>query len=143
MCSKANLKAITRHLVQRVGGPRNAAQICDVSEMSVSYWCDDNHNRFIPVDHLVDLDEAAGDLFLKEFARIRGYELIALAAKPENSANVFKAVGEFSKAGGVLGFTTLEAASDHKITPTEARLIRDHIRPVKDSIEQLERVISQ
>ena len=73
MCNKDNLKSITRHLVNRVGGAKQAAHVCGVSETEISYWQNDHHDRFIPVDHLVDLDAAAGDLFLKELARMRGY----------------------------------------------------------------------
>ncbi len=143
MCNQANLKALTRHLVARVGGPKCAAQICGVSETEISYWGADHHNRFIPVDHLVDLDAAAGDLFLKDMARLRGFELVALESKQDAAANVFKAIGEFSKHGGELGFATLEAASDHKITPNEKRAIRDRMRPVKDALDKLENIIAQ
>jgi hypothetical protein len=35
MADKSRLKAITRHLVARVNGPKQAAHICDVSEAEV------------------------------------------------------------------------------------------------------------
>ncbi len=144
MCNSANLKAITRHMVSRVGGPKHAASICGVSEQELSLWCNDSHTRFIPVDHLVDLDAAAGDLFLKDLARQRGFELVESEdPKQETAGNVFRAIGEFSKHGGELGFATLEAASDHKITPNEKRAIRDRMRPVKDALDKLENIIAQ
>lgn len=76
MCNQQNIKALSRHMVMRAGGAKKAANICGVTEGELSIWCNDRHDRFIPADHLLDLDQHAGDLFLKEWARIRGYELI-------------------------------------------------------------------
>ncbi len=142
MRSAENLKAITRHLVSRVGAVKAAAKICGVSETEVSYWQNDHHNRFIPIDHLVDLDKAAGDLFLKEWARARGFELVAVDA-PQNSApSIVNIIGQFSKEVGELDCVALAAASHGVMTPAEKRRIWDEIAPVKDSLAQLENAIS-
>ena len=133
-----SLKAIVRHLVARVGGQITAGKLLGVSTTEISLWGNDNTTRFIPVDHLVDLDAAGGDLFLKHLARQRGYDLVKRDEQPGKAENVFNTIGQFAKAGGDLECITLEAASDREITPNEERAIRDRIRPVKDSIEALE-----
>ena len=51
-------------------------------------------------------------------------------------------MAQVSKANGEFEYTTLEAAEDGKITPAEARRIRDCIAPVKDLIAQTEAAIS-
>ncbi len=142
MSNAENLKAITRHLVSRVGGSKCAAHICGVSETEIGYWKNDQHDRFIPIDHLVDLDKAASDLFLKEWARTRGFELVALDVQQNNAPSILNVIGRFSKNAGELDCVALEAASDGKISATERRRIRDQIAPVKDSLAQLENAIS-
>jgi hypothetical protein len=143
MSNAANIKALTRHLVERVKNAKTAAAICGVSEMSISRWGDDKENQFIPIDHLVDLDAAAGDLFLKEWARTRGYEMISIqnTADPKSPC-VTDALGMLSKKAGELICTVLEAFADHQFTPAEKRRIRDYIAPIKDAIAQLEKAIS-
>jgi DNA-binding transcriptional regulator YdaS (Cro superfamily) len=134
------LKAILRHAIERVGGQIKAAQLLGVSTSEVSLWSNDNHSRFIPIDHLIDLDAAAGDVFLQDWARKRGYDLTP--REPTSTKdNIFKIIGEFSKAGGNLDCTALEAAADNHITPNERRAIYDAIAPVRDSIDELERYI--
>lgn len=136
MRNPATIKALTRHMVGLVGGPKVAANICDVSEAEISYWCNDNHTRFIPADHLMDLDAAAGNLFVKEWARSISEE------SKSSAASVIKTIGNLSRATGNLEHTTLEAAEDNHFTPNEKRRIRDNIAPVKDFISHLERAIS-
>lgn len=140
---QASIKAITRHLVQRVGGPKQAAEICGVSQALISNWKDDNHDRFIPIYRLVDLDAAAGDLFLSELARSRGYELTPIERRENNAAvSLVKLMAEVSRANGEFEYTALEAVADGSVTPNEARRIRDRIAPVKDLIAQTEAAIS-
>jgi len=137
MSNQAGIKAMTRNLVGLVGGPKVAADICDVSETEISYWCNDNHTRFIPIDHLIDLDAAAGNFFVKEWARS-----ISPECKTDSAASLLKTLARFSKSTGELECTTLEAAEDGQLTPAEKRRIRDHVAPVKNIISQLEGVIS-
>jgi hypothetical protein len=142
MSNQANIKAITRHMVDRVGGYQATSDICGVAKSDISHWCNDHHARFIPIDHLIDLDAAAGDLFLKEWARTRGYEITPVEKQIEAKPCVTSALGLLSKEAGELSFTVLEAFADHLFTPTEKRRIRDDIAPVKDAIAQLERAIA-
>ncbi len=137
MANQADIKAKTRNLVGIVGGPKVAAKICDVSETEISYWCNDNHNRFIPIDHLMDLDAAAGNVFVKEWAHS-----VSPENKSEQAASLMKTLAQFSKAGGELEFEALEALDDGHLTPTETRRVRDRITSVKNIASQLEQVIS-
>lgn len=138
----SSLKAILRRAVEIVGGQIPAAKLLGVSNNDVSLWCNDNHERFIPIDHLMDLDAATGDIFLKDWARKRGYDLAPLGVS-ELQDNIFKIIGELSKASGNLDCTALEAAADHEITPNERRLIYDAMAVVRDRIDALERRIAK
>ncbi len=142
MYSKHGLKGFVRHLIQKVGGPKSAAEIIKRGRSEISWWQNDNHPRFIPIDCLVELDAVAGDIFLKEWARLRGYELTSRDAQANIAPSVIKAVAELSRHSGELEFTTLDAVEDGNITPAERRRIQDRIAPVKDKIAQLEAAIS-
>jgi hypothetical protein len=142
MCNGVSLKATLRHMVARVGTSRRAAELAGVPCSDMSLWTSDASPRFIPVDHLMDLDAAAGDLFLKEWARIRGYELIPLAHWQSTAPTLIKTIGEFSKAAGELECTTLKAAEDGRITPSERRHIQDCIAPCEDLLAQTMATIS-
>ncbi len=139
-----NLKAELRRMVERAGGSKKAAEIADAPCSDMSLWTSDASSRFIPVDHLMRLDADArvGDLFLKEWARSRGYELVSLDIIQVIAPTVIKSVAELSRSSGELEFTTLEAAEDGHITPAERRRIQDCIAPVKDKISQLEKAIT-
>ena len=137
MSNHAALKAMTRNLVGLVGGQEVAAKICNATQAEISYWCNDGHDRFIPIDHLIDLDAAAGNFFVKEWARS-----VSPECKTNSAASLLKTLARFSKSTGELECTTLEAAEDGQLTPAEKRRIRDHVAPVKNIISQLEGVIS-
>ena len=141
MCNGKQLKAILRHMVARAGGTNKAADLCGSPSSELSLWTNDESNRFIPVDHLLQLDARVGDLFLKEFARLRGYELVAGAANAGEGASIIRSIAELSRESGQLEFTTLEAIEDNHLTPAERRRIQDCIAPVKDKIGQLESAI--
>jgi hypothetical protein len=138
----SSLKAIVKHLVERVGGAKQAAKLLGVSETEISYWCNPNHPRFIPVDHLVDLDAAGGHLFLKYLARQCGFDLIGSNRQADIEANVLHTLGDLTRSAGTLTGVMLEALSDQKYTTTEKRNTLPHLRPVKDSIDELERFLA-
>jgi hypothetical protein len=136
------LKDVTRRTVSAVGARKNTANQLHVSQAEISYWCNDFMPRSIPAHHLVHLDEMAGDIFLREWAHRRGFDLVSRNPSQEASLCVIKSVGQLSKEAGELGFTVLDAVADNVITPAERRRIRDDIAPVKDAIDQLERAIA-
>jgi DNA-binding transcriptional regulator YdaS (Cro superfamily) len=142
MCNLKNVKATTRHLVQRVGGPKAAAQICGVSETLVGRWCDDDYPRSIPVHRMIDLDAAGGDVFLKDLSHSRNYDLTAREPQQSEATSIVGLIGKFSRATGEFEYTVLEAAEDHALTANEKRRIRDRLAPVKDLIAQTEAAIS-
>lgn len=143
MSNKANLKAITRHMVKLVGGPKSAAQICGVSETEISYWGNDNHDRFIPLDHLEDLNAAAGDLYLRELARTRGFDLVSVERRQNEAAvSLVRLMAQVSRASGEFEYTVLDAASDGDVNRNEARRIFDHIAPLEDLILHTKAAIS-
>lgn len=142
MINRATIKAAIRRIVHHDGRTMQVtADFLEVAKSDVGYWCNDNHERFIPVDHLVDLDAVSGDAFLKEWAASRGYDLVKRDPVPDEAANILKIVGGFSKESGELVPLVLDAASDNHFTPAEKRLIRDNIAPVKDQLAALERAI--
>jgi hypothetical protein len=145
MSNQANIKAVTRHLVDRVGGLQAAADICGTSKSEVSYWGNDNHDRFIPADHLVDLDAAADDIFLKEWARTRGYDLLAIeggAAQQAAIESAIRAGALVAQAATAVNFNIVDLLSDGHKSATDERLIRDRLAQLKDEIDRLERSIS-
>lgn len=137
MCT---LKDLTAHAVERVGGPIAAAKLLDVSTTEISWWCNPNHTRYIPFDHLVDLDSHAGDLILKALADKRGYDVTSRADKPAPETNIFHIIANFSKAAGVFACTVLEAAIDGVFSPNEKRKIAHSLRPVKDALGHVDDV---
>ncbi|MCS3690918.1 helix-turn-helix domain-containing protein [Bradyrhizobium elkanii] len=142
MSNEANLKAITRHMVALVGGPKMAAHICDVSEMQISYWCNDNHDRFIPLDHLMQLSNATGGEFLDLLARLSGHELIRKDVRTTvDKDHVLHFIGNFTRHVAAFSAEVIEAGSDGIYTPNECRRIFDTAVPVKDGMTQIERAI--
>lgn len=138
-----DIKATLRRIVDKIGNSKAAATICGARDCELSWWKLDHHDRHIPIDHLIRLDAAAGDIFLKEWAQARGYELTSVSRSAERAALcVIKSVGHLSKEAGELGFTVLEAAADSEITLAEKRRIRDDIAPVKEALAELERAIA-
>jgi hypothetical protein len=138
----SSLKEIVDHAIERAGGRIAVSKHLGVPASDLSLWCNKNHTRFIPIDHLMDLDAAAGDLFLKYWARQRGYDLVGRDTGREAAANVFRVIGELSRASGACAGVALEALADHDFTPTEKSVVHGHLRPVKDSIDELERFLA-
>lgn len=137
----SRLKALTRHMVARVGGQKVAATVCGCSVNDISLWGNDNSERFIPVDHLLLLDAAAGDLFLKEYAASRGYQLSGGDPKPLQTS-IIQTIADLSKVTGELECTALKAAEDGTVCPRERRDIFDLVAPVEDRISQLKALVS-
>lgn len=137
-----NVKEIVKHLVERVGGPAAAAALLGVSKTEISYWGNQDHPRTIPARHLAVLDAAGGDLFLKAQASDRGYDLVKRETQAETVANVFKTLGKLSKDSGAFEGVMLDALADHNLTPSEKRIAREHLRPVKDSLELVDKILA-
>lgn len=130
-----SLKTLTNRVVDKLGDKSRAkaAAICGVSEMTISNWCDENKPQYlIPVLHLFALDEHSGNLVLKEFARARGFELMARTTKHEAAAPA--GVGPIVKLVGDFACTVEEAEADGHICPREDRDIAEKGLIVADLI---------
>ncbi len=152
MCNLPDTKAIIRNLVELVGGPEAAAKICNdaqqkagkesrVSQAEISYWCNDNKDREVPMDHFLQIDAEAGFMGTAEIAYRCGITR-PTNAKPNRTLSTTKAVAELSRAAGELAYTALDAAEDGQLTPAEKRRIRDRAAPLKNIIHALEEVIA-
>ncbi len=139
-----DIKATLRRMVARVGKATAASELCAAAGSDMSLWTSDASSRFIPIDHLMllDADAKVDDLFLKEWAYSRGYNLTPRDIKQSNAPTVIKTIAELSRASGELEYTTLAAAEDHIVTAAERRQIQNCIAPVKDRLAQLESAIS-
>ncbi len=143
--NKPSIKSLVRHMVKRVGGLDEAARICGVSEQLVSNWQSDNHpTAIIPIYHARTLDEPAGDLYLHDWARSRGYELVALdpKKKDDEASSIIRATAELLRRNSALESATLDAAEDNHFTATEKREIKDRLAEVKDLHDRLERLLA-
>ncbi len=147
MCNVPYIKDLIRNLVKLVGGDdrgarKIAAHICGAGETDLSFWCNDDHSRVIPLDHFMLLDEATGYRGLKDIAHKCGFELVPIEVKPIGAGSLLKTLAQFSKRTGDLEYTALDAAEDGQLTPAEKRRIRDRIAATKNTISELEDVIS-
>jgi hypothetical protein len=153
MSNQSYIKSFTRNLVQIVGGPKEAVRICNqalekagadskVTLAEVSYWCNDAHDRFIPLDHFIDLDAAAGGRGLKELAQKAELEAARINAKPNRAQSILRTIAELSRRAGDLEYTTIDAAEDGELTPAETRRILDRAEPLKNIIHQLVEVVT-
>jgi hypothetical protein len=140
MCS---LKELTAHSIERAGSRQSVAKMLGVSEAELSYWCNPDNSRYIPIDHWTDLDRASGHFFLKELARESGFDLVAMEPKPAPAASIFHIIAEFSKSAGHFAFTVLEAAMDGVFTPNEKRRIQQAARPLKDCLDSVDHVTAR
>ncbi len=141
MCNLPDIKALTRNLVQLVGGPKQAAHICSASEAEISFWCNDTHTRVIPLDHFLLLDAATGNRGLAELSYNSGITRPA-AAKSNGPPSIIEILAQLSRATGELGYVTARAAEDNRFVPREKRSIRDHKSAVANVLHDLERVIA-
>ena len=142
MCQISYIKALTRNLVKLVSGPKVAAEVCAASQTEISWWGNDDHDRVIPLDHFMLLDKAAGYHGLKDIALKCGFELVPVEVKPVGAGSLLKTLAQFSKRTGDLEYTALDAAEDGHLTPAEKRRIRDRIAATKNTISELEDVIT-
>lgn len=139
----SNLKELTAHSIERTGSRQHVAKLLGVSETELSYWCNPDNTRYIPIDHWIDLNRASGNFFLKELARESGFDLVDRKAKPASTLGIFHIIAEFMKAAGHLAYTVLEAAVDGVFTPNERRKIQQAARPLKDRLDDIDHVTAR
>jgi hypothetical protein len=122
------LKSITRFLIGPVRGSRAVvAKLLGVSNPEVTYWCEDRYNRFIPIDHLYELDAQRGDLFLKAWAERRGYQLTQAERVAPEAADMSSLAGDIAMLAGSTAHEIIERGKDGEYCVNDARAIRDCI----------------
>ncbi len=128
------LKDKIDHAIRRIGKRHEVALMMGTSETELSWWCNKDHPRFIPLDHLADLNRLSGGWLMKELA----HEM-AIDAAPARPQNIFQIIGNFSQACGHLAMVALRALADGVVTKTEAREVHHAARPVSDNLHDLNR----
>lgn len=138
MSTAAWLKQLTFRVIDKIGTRKEAADRLGVSMTELSYWCNQDHDRFIPVDHLVEADALSGHVFLRELAHRSGFELVPLKAAPIDTETAVEASADISKDAGELVHDVLLASPDG-INTREARAILAKVGEVRNSCNSLER----
>jgi hypothetical protein len=135
-----DLKELIDHAITKVGSRREVAEKLGVSQTELSYWCNPNMDRYIPLNHFYDLDALTGGWLLAKLAHNRGFDMTPREIKPAASLNVFHVVAEFTKAAGHFAYTVLEAAVDGVFTSTERRRIAQAARPLSDCVDNVHHI---
>jgi len=118
---QAFTKRLVRLAVHKLGGNHAAADWTGFDGSELSRFASDDVDRHISFWRAIQLDEGAGDVMLKSWARRRGYDLITTEQKAELAQNVTKLVGKLAHAGADLESAALDAAADGKSTPNEIK----------------------
>lgn len=138
MSTGETLKELTERMVEAVGPRKDVAKHLGVSERDISLWCNPDHDRFIPLDHALDLDALAGDMLLQKLARDRGFELVPLKDRPVDTEAAMQAAADLSKDSGELVHDVYQASHDGIITPREARGLRSRMGQVFNRLHELD-----
>ncbi len=142
MSNGENWKELTERMVDAVGARKDVAKKLGVSDKEISLWCNPEHDRFIPLDHLADLDAMAGDIFLSELARRRGFELVPLKRLPADIEAAVEAAVDMAKDAGDLTHEVYDAQRDGDISNNEERVILAKLGRVYNDGHSLERALA-
>lgn len=118
---QAFAKRLVRLAIHKAGGNCAAAEWTGFHGSELSLFASDDSKRQISLWRAMTLDEAAGDVMLKAWARRRGYDLISGEERGELAQNVNKLIGKLAHAGADLQSTALDAVSDGKATNNEVK----------------------
>jgi len=127
-------------MVAEAGERKDVAKALSTSATMLGRWIDPKHAHFIPMDDLVLLDEMAGDIFLRDLARMRGFELVPVDRKPIALESALAAAADISKESGELVHNVYEAAKDG-ICPREARELRSDMGEVFNALHILDQAL--
>ena len=142
--NQLKIKAAVRYAVEKAGGNALASERIHVPGSDLSLWCSDNSNRYIPLDHAIDLDRAAGQpIIMRTMARISGVDVVTPEEKTELAGSVHKIVGMLARATGELESAALDANEDGSISPNEDKTIRRHCALVRDVVDHIETATSK
>lgn len=128
-------KAAVRRAVKMAGGPNAATEVLRVDAPRLSRYGNVDAPEFAPVDVCFELDRSAGDpVILRAWADLMGFDLTPREGAAIDALNLTTAAGQIAKDSGDLISTAIEAASDGKISPNEARTIDDAAADLQDKV---------
>jgi hypothetical protein len=118
---QAFTKRLVRLAIHKAGGNRAAAEWTGFQGSELSLFANDDANKHISLWRAMTLDEAAGDVMLKAWARRRGFEVITHEQHLELAQSVSKIVGRLAHAGADLESAALDAVADGKTSNNEIK----------------------
>lgn len=131
------IKTATQFAIDDVGTLAQVAEHTRVGVTRLSEYANRDHPFFIPLDVAMDLDTLSGGArILKAYAAALGYDLV-LNEKGVRVECTLRHIGEVGKASGNLHAAMCDAASDGKITPTEAERIERKATILDDATDLL------
>lgn len=133
------IKAATRRAIQLAGGPVAVAKAVRVDQGRLSCYGNPNHPLFVPLDVAHEIDKLAGDnIILRALAELIGFDIAPRSSVDEQvSRDMTALAGSIARESGELIESAIEAASDGKMTPAEARRIHDEADDVGEKIVQI------
>lgn len=144
-----NWKELTDRMIDAAGSRKEVAAVLGVHVNDLSNWCNPNHERVIPVDHMVDLDALADRAdgvikhrFLRELARTCGFELVAMEDDQPDTAQLLDAVAEVVKHSADLNHETIAALRDGKLSPNEARSLESRMGMIFNGLHSVAGALS-
>lgn len=135
-------KAAVRRAVKMCGGPNAAAQITRVDAARLSRYGNPDAPEFAPIDVCLELDKAAGDcVILRAWADMMGFDLTPRNVAEDTSRDLTHAAGQVALESGELISAAIEAGSDGKITPNEARGLDEAAADVEEKVIKLREIV--
>lgn len=137
-----SFKAAVRRAVKMAGGPNATAEMVRSPASRLSEYGNLDRPVFAPIDVCFELDKAAGDhVILRAWAEQLGFDLVPRnldAAKA--AADLAHAAGQVAKESGELISAAIEAGSDGKLTPNEARRLDEEAADVEAKVINIRRI---
>jgi hypothetical protein len=137
------LKAAVRRAVKLAGGPSAAAAAVRVDAPRLSRYGNPDAPEFAPIDVCCDLDRAAGDhVILRALADIIGCDLVPRETAEDRLArDVIAAAGLVAKDSGEVVNSAIQAVSDGRLTPAEARRFDEEAGDLEGRVVELRKVV--
>lgn len=122
-----SLKAATRRLVDKAGGPSAAADVTRTAHQHLSAYGSVNRDlaeRFMPIDVAADLEAETGDpVVTRVLARLSGYLLVQAPRTDHLGSHLAKAVANALKETSEVFLAIAERSADGKICADDVKVI--------------------
>lgn len=136
----AALKTATR-LAAELAGP-TLADVCRRTRLdaaTLSRAGNTEHANFVPVDVALDIDKLSGDHpILRTMAKLSGFDLVPLVPNQE-AHDLAVRIGHAAREVGEMASVALEAMSDGKVTPREAKEVLSEADDVERIVSSIKR----